>query len=185
MNDKKYNIILDLDNTLISAEPTEEFPFDKPGIKEKSLKFRIFNMDNLYIVFERPYLQEFLDYLFSNFNVSIWTYSSRLYMTFILENIILRSDKPERRIDFVFFHYHCEISNKKKRGCPKDLTLLEKNFKIENYNLSNTFIIDDLKEVADRNMENCIHIKEFNILDEESDKDNELLKVKEILERLK
>ena len=68
MNNKKINFILDLDQTIISGEPTEEYNFEKN--KKKALKFRFETMENYYIIFERPYLQPFLTFLFKNFNIS-------------------------------------------------------------------------------------------------------------------
>ena len=41
--------------------------------------------DGHYKVFERPGLQEFLDYLFANFNVSVWTAASKSYALFIID----------------------------------------------------------------------------------------------------
>ena len=67
----KPNIFLDLDNTLISAEAIEDFPFTKKDILKKVCDFTFYNMDGYYLVFERPHLQKFLDYLFMNFIV--WT----------------------------------------------------------------------------------------------------------------
>ena len=37
---KKYNVILDLDNTLISGEPSEHFNFKKQIIKANKFDFR-------------------------------------------------------------------------------------------------------------------------------------------------
>ena len=82
----KSNIILDLDQTVISAEASEELDFKK--YQEKSKLFRSDNMDGYYMVYSRPYLQEFLDYIFKNFNVSIWTAASKDYALFIIEKII-------------------------------------------------------------------------------------------------
>ena len=62
MKDKKLNYILDLDNTLISAVPKEEYDFKK--FRNKAKKFYFENMDDYYIIFQRPGLQDFLDYLF-------------------------------------------------------------------------------------------------------------------------
>ena len=61
MHEKKLvNLVLDLDQTLISAEASEELDFKK--YKEKSKLFRSDDMDGYYMVYSRPYLQEFLDY---------------------------------------------------------------------------------------------------------------------------
>ena len=73
----KPNILLDIDQTLIDAVPLvldedddEEF-FDFRKYKEKAKRFDFENMDDYYVIFERPHLQKFLDYIFENFNVSI------------------------------------------------------------------------------------------------------------------
>mgnify|MGYP003334631673 FL=1 len=96
---KPINVILDLDQTLISSETKSEF--DKKKFGEKMKNFYHKDLDDLYIVFARPHLDGFLDYLFDNFNVSVWTAASKSYALFIIENFILT--KPERKLDFVFF----------------------------------------------------------------------------------
>ena len=89
MSFKHMNIILDLDNTIISAEETDKFNFKKN--KNKTLKFSFHNMDDYYIIFERPNIQVFLDFIFKNFNVSIWTAATKDYALFIIENVILKN----------------------------------------------------------------------------------------------
>ena len=54
----KPNVFLDLDNTIISAEAIEDFPFTKKDILHKLCKFTFYNMDGYYLVFERPHLQK-------------------------------------------------------------------------------------------------------------------------------
>ena len=107
------NVVLDLDQTLISAEDWDSKDFKKH--KNKAKKFEFHDMDGYYIVFERPNLQSFLDYLFANFNVSVWTAASKDYALFIIDKIIL--SKPGRHLDWIFFSY-CDIS-KKKREVPR------------------------------------------------------------------
>ena len=173
----KPNIFLDLDNTIISAEAIEDFPFTKKDILHKVCKFTFYNMDGYYLVFERPHLQQFLDYLFENFNVSVWTAASKDYALFIVDKIILK--KKNRKLNYVFWNYHGKISKKKYKtisnGDPKNLKLLWEHFKLEGINADNTIIIDDFSDVTDVQTENSIRIKEFNILDENSENDNELL----------
>jgi TFIIF-interacting CTD phosphatase-like protein len=82
-NKKKLNFILDLDQTIISGEPVEEYSIEKN--KKKASKFRFETMENYYIIFERPGLQQFLTFLFKNFNVSIWTAASKDYALFIIK----------------------------------------------------------------------------------------------------
>jgi len=186
---KRMNVILDLDNTIICAEPTTEFPFREKGIRDKALKYTIHNIDDYYICFERPNSQTFLDYVFANFNVSVWTSATKSYMLFIVDNVLLADSK--RQLDYVFFSYHCNISEHKCNGI-KDLSLLWNVFELPGYEPTNTLIIDDLEEVHKLNECNCINVKPFEILDElkNQDKpdfkmDDELLRVKDKLEKIK
>ena len=165
------NVILDLDNTLISAEALEDFPFNKEGAKEKSIQFAIHDMDGYYIIFERPLVQEFLDFLFENYNVSVWTAASKDYALFIVEQVLLQD--PSRKLDYIMFSHHCDIS-KKKYTYSKQLKLIFDVFQLPNYNKYNTIIIDDLDEVHKCQPDNSIHIKEFEILDNGSENDREL-----------
>ena len=93
-------LFLDLDQTIISAEASEDFNFVKHHKKIK--KFHYENMEGYYLIFSRPNLQEFLDYIFKNFNVSVWTAASKDYALFIIDKIILK-DLPERKLDYIFF----------------------------------------------------------------------------------
>jgi hypothetical protein len=174
----KINILLDLDQTLISAESTSDYNFKKN--KSKSKKFTFYDMDGYYIVFERPDLQSFLDDLFANFNVSIWTAASKDYALFIIDKIILQN-KPERKLDWVFFSYHCDISKKMKKGS-KSLEMLWDVYEIPGYNKNNTFILDDYDEVYNTQPNNCIIAKAFEFEDSDSNQDDFL---KQLSEKLK
>lgn len=176
---KKINIILDLDQTLISAEEMENFNFKK--YKKKILQFDSKVMDDLYIIFGRPYLQEFLDYLFANFNVSIWTAASKSYALFIIDNFI--KTKPTRKIDFIFFSYHCDYSMKINKGL-KCLSILWEKFGLNGYNKQNTIIIDDNDKVKKIQRCNCYAIPPFYFTDEDSLNDTELLNLMQSLETL-
>jgi TFIIF-interacting CTD phosphatase-like protein len=169
----KGYFVLDLDQTLISAEPTEEYDFSKN--KTKAKKFVFHDMDGYYVVFERPGLQPFLTYLFDNFNVSIWTAASKDYALFIIEKIILAGNK-NRKIDFIFFSYHCDISESIKKGT-KDLSLLWDTFKIKGYSKENTIILDDYDEVQNTQPENCIAALPFEFNKEGSEADDFLEKL--------
>lgn len=182
---KKGNIILDLDQTLISAEPTEEYDFAKN--KQKAKKFLFHDMDGYYLVFERPGLQNFLTYLFDNFNVSVWTAASKDYALFIIEKIIIAGNK-NRKLDYIFYSYHCDISEKIKKGT-KDLNLFWDNFKMIGYDKDNTVIIDDYDEVCNTQPKNCIAAPafEFNKEGSENDKFLEELvnKLRNLSEKIK
>jgi len=178
MSEKKLNLFLDLDQTLISAEAEEEYDFNKN--KSKSKLFNYHDMDGYYIIFERPGLQEFLDYVFKKYNVSIWTAASKDYALFIIDKIILKN-KPERKLDYIFFAYHCELS-KKHNNNSKDLSILWSKFGLTKFNNDNTVILDDYDEVYDTQPNNCIRAKPFYFLEDNSNKDTFL---KDVLTELK
>lgn len=175
--EKKMNLILDLDETLISAEITEEFNFKK--YKNKSQKFKFKSMDGFYIIFERPHLQSFLDFVFENFNVSVWTAASKDYALFIINKFI---QTKKRKLDYIFFSYHCNVSKKLKNGT-KDLSILWDLYKIPGYNAKNTFILDDYDEVYKTQKNNCIIAKPFKFVDKNSEDDTFLLELIPLLEK--
>jgi len=168
---EKINILLDLDNTLISSLSKEE---EKNIHKPRMKKFRWESMENVYKVFERPGLQPFLDFLFSHFNVSIWTAASKSYALFIIDKFIL-DNHPERVLDYIFFSHHCKRSNKIKKT-QKSIEILKDHFKLHEYSRSNTYIIDDHPEVFKCQPDNCIQIKPFEFTDRQSYNDTELIR---------
>jgi TFIIF-interacting CTD phosphatase-like protein len=175
------NILLDLDNTIISSLSSSE---ERKGHKKKMSKFVWENMDGEYKVFERPGLQSFLDFLFANFNVSVWTAASKSYALFIIDNFILI--KPERKLDYIFFSYHCKES-RKKQSTQKKLEMLWNRYNLKGrnyYNKDNTLIIDDHPEVFEAQPENCIRIKPFEFRDRKSYDDDDLIRIKLELEKL-
>ncbi len=180
---KKPHIFLDLDQTLISAEPTEEYDFKKNENKAK--KFLSHDMDKMYIVFERPGLQEFLDYLFKNFDVSIWTAASKDYALFIIDKIICpKSKRDSRKLNFIFFSYHCGYSEK-NIGNIKKLSLLWDVYGFKDFEKDNTFILDDNTEVYKGQEDNCILVKPFEFNEENSENDKYLKDLISILEKIK
>ena len=206
MGEKKFNVILDLDLTLICAEPIKSFGLKKHREKIKAFdpKFdittlsypddvpirdrRILIIEDYYIVFLRPHLQEFLDFLFKNFNVGVWTAASKDYALFIIKHAVLLLNEDEspslpkesqRFLDFIFFYYHCGISKKLHTGS-KNLKLVYDVF--DTYNENNTVIIDDCQEVHDIQSSVCIHAKEFQISTDNAGDDTFLL---DVIEELK
>ncbi len=168
MKRKRMNILLDLDQTCISAEASEEFDFDKN--KSKSKNFKYYDMDGYYTVFERPGLQEFLDYLFKNFNVSVWTAASKDYALFIVDKIIL-GNHTDRTLEYIFFSYHCDISYDEMSGS-KDLSMLWGNIcNLPGFKKDNTIIIDDYIEVYDTQPGNTILAPPFEFTDSKSIED--------------
>ena len=169
-NEEKPVIILDLDQTLISAEELDDGVYKyKDKYAHKMSKFKSVQMEEDFLVFERPHLQKFLTYIFDNFRVSIWTAASQLYATFVIDKLILEGH-PERKIDWIFFSYHCKISQKHKNGS-KDLSTLWNIFKLPGYRDDNTIIIDDYDEVFNTQKDNCILAVPFEFTEDGSEDD--------------
>ena len=149
---------------------------------KKASKF-LFNKMDEYVIFHRPYLQEFLDYIFKNYNVSIWTAASKDYALFIINKIILQNN-PNRKIDFILFRYHCDLSDKHKGGI-KNLKMLWDIFQFEGYTKHNTVILDDFEDVYNLQPNNCIAAVPFEFVDEGSEKDKFLKTLIPKLRKLK
>lgn len=157
------NIFLDLDNTIISAEETKNI--ENINLYPERYKF------DKYTIIPRPHLEEFLNYLFKNFDVSIWTAASKSYALFIIKNIIIKNH-TNRKIKVILFYENTKnILNKK-------LSSLWNIWHQHVFNELNTLIIDDLKDVYDAN-KNCYLIKPFYYHDFKEDK--ELLVLKKYL----
>lgn len=103
---KTQNIILDIDHTLLHAIDLNnknslsylkklQPNFDE-YVKQHPDDFLLKNiktyhpqlMDDKYLIFYRPGLQQFLDTLLSKYNVMIWTAGTQPYARFVVENIL-------------------------------------------------------------------------------------------------
>ena len=176
---KKKAIVLDLDHTLICSE--DEFDQDKEGELMKSLTSK--DMDGYYMVFERPGLQKFLDYIFANFDVSVWTAASKDYALFIIEHMVI-AGKKNRKLDWIFFSYHCDISQNLMGGT-KDLRMIYEEYGIPGYSSDNTVIIDDYDEVFDTQPGQCIIAPAWEVMEEGSKDDDFLVRVIPELKKMK
>ena len=182
MNPDKKVVILDLDETIINSAEKDSFNFKK--YKDKVEEFKYHDMDGYYLVFERPELQEFLDFLFENFNVSVWTAATKDYAKFIVDKSILT--KKNRNLDHLFFSYHCDYCKKLNNGT-KDLDMLWEHYNLPGYSKDSTILIDDYNKVYKTNVKNkkqpnnCFKIVPFVFKKKSSENDNELNKIKEYL----
>lgn len=174
----KLNIVLDLDNTIVNALSIED---RRKLSSDFGKKFKFRDYIPFFRIYARPHLDEFLDYLFNNFNVAVLTAAEKDYALFIVEKFILT--KPNRHLEFVMFRNQVDMAEEIFGGM-KDLRVIWETFKVSNFYPSNTIIIDDLDLVAQTNPNNTIRIEAFFIVDEEtgeinfeSEKDDELLKL--------
>jgi TFIIF-interacting CTD phosphatase-like protein len=183
-SEKPFNLILDLDETIIhSLSPEEEETLNKNQLREyKNIKdkFKHSMGDDDYMVIERPNLQEFLDFIFKHFNISVWTAASKEYALFIIDEIII-ANKPERSLDLILFSTHCGYA-KKKYGGMKNLKMVEE---VCGYDLTKTIILDDHPDVHLTQIDNCIRMKPFELSLEKREVDNFLMNnVKPALEKI-
>ena len=173
-------VVLDLDATLISAQSLDKY--DREANRKKAAKFeKSYQMDNFYQIFGRPNLDIFLDFLFSNFRVAVWTAASQLYALSVIENFILT--KPSRKLEFVMFDYHNEDAMKRGRGT-KDLDLL-KNFYGMDLNDRDVIIVDDYDEVCKVNKKKSIRSRFFEYSKRGSENDKFLLTIIPKLKKFK
>jgi TFIIF-interacting CTD phosphatase-like protein len=171
------HIILDLDQTIISGEAINEFDIRH---EERKKLFNYSTMDDDYYIFERPGLQKFLDYIFENFKVSVWTAASKDYALFIIKNVILKN-KKNRNLEWIFYSYHCDISERLKKSV-KNLTVLHDDFDIDDFK-GDIFIFDDNEEVYEAQPDRCLICKPFYFVDKGSENDDYLDQVLRLLKK--
>jgi TFIIF-interacting CTD phosphatase-like protein len=169
------NVILDLDETIISTIETKDLKEDKSRMQNYKSRIRLFTfhiMDKDYIVTERPGVQEFLDFLFAHFNVSVWTAATKDYALYVVENVILT--KPNRKLDYICHSYHCDLS-RATTGCIKHLSSLFYHF--PQYNARNTVLIDDNPKIVPKQPNEIINVVAFDFYKVGSEQDTELKNV--------
>jgi hypothetical protein len=183
-DDSKINLVLDLDNTIISSVELKDL--DRMKYKHEKLPYK--EMED-YRVYARPYLREFLDYAFKNFKVTIWTAADIEYATFIIDKFVLRthhknSDKTnERKLNMIFHSKNCDQSqNKYDKESPKDLRYL---YNFSGYTKDNTIIVDDHEHVLRANPKQTIAAYYFDVMKKNASKDDFLLDAISKLELIK
>tara|TARA_B100001287_G_C22505472_1_gene445689 strand:+ start:114 stop:725 length:612 start_codon:yes stop_codon:yes gene_type:complete len=178
--ENKINLILDLDETLIHTVKSNDKPL------ENNKKY--INLPNFFgIVHFRKYLQEFLNYCYTNFTVSFWTASNSLYCKEILK-IILNEEQFKNTkaifiseenniIDLKTNKIYKNINSKFK---PLDLLWEDKELS-ESFNRNNTLLIDNDPNIVKYNLDNSIQIDSFL----NNDSNNVFCKLSLVLENIK
>ena len=187
MDPSKINLILDLDNTIISTfkmkkdfETEEEFhTYNRDvDIINKNLLEYVRMPGTNFIIFIRPGLKEFLKYVFDNFNVSVWTAGTSTYGDFIIKNIIFKHI-PSRNIYYLHAD-DCALSSKIfPSSSPKDLRYLyyiqDRVGGKSSFYPCNTIIMDDNPHVMEANPLQTIKAKYFEVKSPDAKTDNFLL----------
>lgn len=156
-------IILDLDETLIHA--TE-------SALEREADFRT----ELYHVYKRPYVDEFLYFCFQYFKVGVWTTAGRYFAQDVIKNIFLIAYP----LEFVWSFQRCTRIYDSDLMQPYYIKNLKK-LKRKGYCLEKIIMIDDTPQKLERNYGNLIRVKEWL----GNAKDQELLLLMKYLADLK
>lgn len=162
----KYNLVLDLDETLISTEIINH-ELHKNFILKKKSECNFLVSNNTIAVYKRPYLNEFITFSCNNFNVFIFSAGEEKYVEEVLEKLKLKDC-----IKFTFSRKHCI---KIDYLYIKDLSL------IPNYNKTNTLIIDNCIYSFSNNLDEGILINSYLKLNKN---DKELLYVMNYLKEV-
>lgn len=129
-------LLLDLDNTLISKVPQEE-----------KYDFIILHKNkNLHYISKRPYLDQFLDFIFSHFTVGVWSAGNTEYIDIIIDNIL---SKYKDKIKFIYTNDDCITF---------DNRIFYKPLSIIFNDISNVIILDDNPHTFKYNIYNALHI---------------------------
>lgn len=167
-------LILDIDETLIHSES-----FTGPDYLEKNTYDFSFPLgdDKWCYTLKRPFLDEFLNYAFTNFKVAIWTAAGLDYANEILSKCGINKDK----LEFFWTNEKCTMRfdfSKDQYYGVKNLSKVKDSF---GFNLNDILIVDDVEKTAENNYGNLILIKEFY----NSKNDTELLKLINYLDKIK
>jgi len=171
-------IVLDIDETLISSNIVREDELHTIDQHQFDFNFTLDGVDTTYHVFikKRPFVDQFLEYLVANYKIAVFTAADREYAKKILEHLgifdKLEFFKSRESLSIGFDWFKLIVYLKKLKSIP-------------DIDLKRTVIIDDTKEVANRNSKNLIHVNSFQWDKKESDGDATLLKVISLLEQIK
>jgi len=142
-NSDKKLLILDLDETLIYA--TEEK-------LERESDFIV----GQYFVYRRPFLDEFLEFCFENFEVAVWTTSTGNYARKILENIF----DSHHKTNFVWARERSTFSfdmEERESFLTKKMTKVRRR----GYDLKSVIVVDDSPEKWRSSYGNLVRVKPF------------------------
>ena len=141
----KLTLVVDLDETLIkSMDRKQARSHQEQAAVLKKLGLGPYDMAGHYAVWERPGLQPFLDFIFHNFNVVIWTAASKDYCGFIVNRIVCPIEKPKRQLSLCLWADHGEASEREYQS-PKSLDWLWGIMKLKGYEMNehNCLGLDD------------------------------------------
>lgn len=160
----KYNIILDLDETLIHTIYTglSDTMYSEDIVDHLKSQLDWFGYKDS-VVFARPYLKEFLAFLFQHFNVGVMTLGTKNYAKRIVKHFFVKQGHTPI---FVLSRKHVEKQEREMHGL-KNLDYFFRHagstdFPRDIFKPCNTFIIDDNKAVHQSNVGRVIKAPAFD-----------------------
>ena len=148
---EKKLLILDLDETLIFATENKS---------EREADFTV----GQYFVYQRPFLNEFIEFCFEHFEVAIWTTATRSYANEILQTIL----KTDQKLQFLWTRERCTLSFDEEE---REHYFVKRMSKIRRcgYKLESVIVVDDSPNVWKCSYGNLVRVNKFegNQTDEE------------------
>ncbi len=136
-------VILDIDETLLHAS--------QGGID------RVCDFETeLYFVYKRPFVDEFLSFCFANFDVAIWTAAGSEFANDIEREMIRVHGEPE----FVWSSERCTPRFDPNAFETIPLKNLQK-VKRRGYNLDQVIMVDDTPQKLAKNYGNLVRVNEY------------------------
>lgn len=147
-------LILDLDETLIHATEKE---------LETTFDFKIFD----YFVYKRPFLDEFLNFCHTNFDLAVWSSASDDYVKLIVQQVF-----PQNiALQFVWSRNQCTLEASPEidefgnyyLDVNSHYQYIKKLKKVKNkgFDLDRVLIVDDTPSKVINSFGNAIYINEF------------------------
>ena len=156
-------LILDIDETIVHAT-------------QKDIGRECDFETDLYFVYERPYLDEFLTFCFDNIKVAVWTSAGEQFADNIAKEVINKFGT----LEFIWSNEKCTPRFNPETFESVDTKNLDK-VKKKGYSLDNVIMIDDTPEKLLRHYGNLVRVREYT----GQMHDNELKILVEFLEYLK
>lgn len=150
----EYNLILDLDGTLVHTLPADiGSMFGVADFEDEALDF---------YTFKRPGVDKFLKYCFAHFaSVSIWTAGTQDYARYVVDHITPKG----KQFLYILSRDNCSYHPFKNNTLVKDLHDIWNSYYGRELNISpsNTLIIDDNEEVCFHNPENVLLVPTWGV----------------------
>lgn len=188
---EKGLVILDIDETLLHSVSLNSF--NKRLFEREPGQYNLNSTSGLrflmilhYVSYLRPYLKPFLNYLFENWEVALWTSGGSAYAQAVAEAMLTLVEAPDVQFSFVFSDGNCTRRYVESFGGmyatggwvnTKNL----KKLKRKGYDLRRVLMIDNSPEKLQKNYGNLVQVSDFT----GNPEDSELLDLPFFLEKIK